>query len=90
MIILKNDNFLRTMKMDLGPFGNKVFIYASTVKRHNLIIGSKHTTLGQWDDLLGSKIHVLHNRMTSSLYQGIEKQAICLWFLPTLHGPPGN
>ena len=25
-------------------------LYAGTVKRHNLIIGSKHTTLSQWDD----------------------------------------
>ena len=26
MVILKNVNFLRTMKSNLGPFGNKLFI----------------------------------------------------------------
>ena len=49
-----------------------VCVYAGTVKRHNPIIGSKHTTLSQRDnDLFGSKMHMLHNRMTSSLYQRI-------------------
>ena len=43
------------------------FVYAGTMKRHNPIIVSKHTMLGQWDDnLFGSKKHVLHNWMTSS------------------------
>ena len=45
-------------------------LYAGTVKPHNLIIGSKHTVLSQCDDdLFGFKEHVLHNRITSSLYQ---------------------
>ena len=42
--------------------------YAGAVKRHNPIIGYKHTTLSQWDDdLFWSKMYVLHNRMTYCL-----------------------
>ena len=47
-------------------------LYAGTVNCLNQIIGSKHTMLSQCDDnLFGSKMHVLHNRMMSSLYQRI-------------------
>ena len=33
----KNGNFLRTLKMDLGPFGNKLFIYESYRNKQSAI-----------------------------------------------------
>ena len=46
--------------------------FAGEVKRHNPIIGSKHTTVRKqvkWDDvLLRTKSHVLHKRMRKESY----------------------
>ena len=59
--------------------------YPGTVKRHNPIIGSKHTVLSQWDDgLFVSKIHVLHKRVTSLLYQRIDKGKLLLHLIFTI------